>query len=94
VSAAADLTRYPLVGEFRLVDVIASGPALPVPETTSTENTMEAVIFMNWVAQNSQPSEVVVGSKLSWVKSLAGYLLTIEKYRLKYLTQSGPIDNG
>jgi hypothetical protein len=63
VSAAADLTRYPLVGEFRLVDVIASGPALPVPETTSTENTMEAVIFMNWVAQNSQPSEVVVGSK-------------------------------
>ncbi|KAI0271984.1 hypothetical protein BGY98DRAFT_1004275 [Russula aff. rugulosa BPL654] len=33
-SAAVDLTRYPWVKEFRLVDVISSGPVEPIPETT------------------------------------------------------------
>ena len=37
MSAAVDLTRFPLVKEFRLVDVVASGPVLPIPE--NTENT-------------------------------------------------------
>ncbi|KAI0274486.1 hypothetical protein BGY98DRAFT_993519, partial [Russula aff. rugulosa BPL654] len=34
MSAAVDLTRYPWVWEFRLVDVISSGPVEPIPETT------------------------------------------------------------
>ena len=34
MSAAVDLTRYPWVKEFRLVDVISSGPVEPIPETT------------------------------------------------------------
>ena len=34
MSAAADLTRFPLVEEFRLVDVVSSGPVPPIPETT------------------------------------------------------------
>jgi hypothetical protein len=37
MSAAASLVRCPWVKEFRLVDVIASGPVQPIPETT--ENT-------------------------------------------------------
>jgi hypothetical protein len=36
MSAAADLTRFPLVEEFRLVDVVASGPVLPIPESTES----------------------------------------------------------
>jgi hypothetical protein len=36
MSAAADLTRFPLVEEFRLVEVIAGGPVLPIPETTES----------------------------------------------------------
>ena len=36
MSAAADLTRFPLVDEFRLVDVISSGPVQPIPETTES----------------------------------------------------------
>jgi hypothetical protein len=36
MSAAADLTRFPLVENFRLVDVIASGPVEPIPETTES----------------------------------------------------------
>jgi hypothetical protein len=36
MSAAADLTRLPLVDEFRLVDAVASGPVLPIPETTES----------------------------------------------------------
>jgi len=40
MSAAADLARYPLVEEYRLVDVVASGP--PIPETT--ESTTDGVI--------------------------------------------------
>jgi hypothetical protein len=39
MSAAADLTRFPLVEEFRLVDVVASSPVPPIPETT--DNTDE-----------------------------------------------------
>ena len=34
MSAAVDLTRYPWVEKFRLVDVISSGPVEPIPETT------------------------------------------------------------
>jgi hypothetical protein len=34
--AAADFVRYPWVNEFRLVDVVASGPILPIPETTES----------------------------------------------------------
>ena len=34
MSAAADLTRFPLVEEFRLVDVLAGGPVPPIPKTT------------------------------------------------------------
>jgi hypothetical protein len=34
MSAAADLTRFPLVEEYRLVDVVASGPVPPIPMTT------------------------------------------------------------
>jgi hypothetical protein len=37
MSAAVDLTRYPWVKEFHLVDVISSDPVPPIPETT--ENT-------------------------------------------------------
>ena len=33
MSAAADLTRFPLVDEYRLVNVISSGPVEPIPET-------------------------------------------------------------
>jgi hypothetical protein len=36
MSAAADLTRFPLVEEFRLVDFVANGPVLPIPETTES----------------------------------------------------------
>jgi hypothetical protein len=36
MSAAADLTRFPLVDEFRLVEVVASGPVPPIPETTES----------------------------------------------------------
>jgi len=42
MSAAADLARYPLVEEYRLVDVVASGPVPPIPETT--ESTTDEVI--------------------------------------------------
>jgi len=61
MSAVADLTHFPLVGKFRLADVVASGPGLPILETTEStdvEDTVSRVIFMNWAAQNSQPSEV------------------------------------
>jgi len=33
MSAAGDLARFPLVEDFRLVDVVASCPVLPIPET-------------------------------------------------------------
>ena len=36
MSAAADIARFPLVEEFRLVDVVASGSVLPIPETTES----------------------------------------------------------
>ncbi len=36
MSAAADLARYPWIEEFRLVDVVASGPVPPIPETTES----------------------------------------------------------
>jgi hypothetical protein len=36
MSAAADLARFPLVEEFRLVEVISSGPVPPIPETTES----------------------------------------------------------
>jgi hypothetical protein len=36
MSAAANLVRYPWVKEFRLVDVISSGPVPPIPETTES----------------------------------------------------------
>jgi len=38
MSAAADLTRFPLIEELRLVDVVASGPVPPSPETTEITN--------------------------------------------------------
>jgi hypothetical protein len=66
MSAAVDLTRFPLVKEFRLVDVVASGPVLPIPETT--ENTDVEVIrrfFYKLGHANSHPSEVVVELTLS-----------------------------
>ena len=34
--AAADLVHFPLVEDFRLVDVVASGSVLPIPETTES----------------------------------------------------------
>ena len=34
MSAAADLTRFPLVEQFRLVDFVTSDEVLPIPETT------------------------------------------------------------
>jgi hypothetical protein len=36
MSAAAELTRFPFVEEFRLVGVVASGLVLPIPETTES----------------------------------------------------------
>ena len=36
MSAAADLTRFPMVLGFRLVDVVSSGPVKPIPETTES----------------------------------------------------------
>ena len=36
MSAAADLARFPLVDELRLVNVIFSGPVKPIPETTES----------------------------------------------------------
>jgi hypothetical protein len=36
MSAAANLVRYPWVKEFRLVDVVSSGPVPPIPETTES----------------------------------------------------------
>jgi hypothetical protein len=47
MSAAADLTRFPLIEEFRLVDVVASGSVLPIPETT--ENTTEEDIRFHFL---------------------------------------------
>ena len=35
MGAAADIARYPWVENFRLVDVVARGPVLPIPETTT-----------------------------------------------------------
>ena len=39
MSAAANLAHFPLVEDFRLVDVVASGPVQPIPETTCSTNT-------------------------------------------------------
>ena len=69
MSAVADIARFRLVEEFRLVDVVASGSVLPIPETTEStyyddDETTERAnvktsgsIIMNWAAQNPQLSE-------------------------------------
>ena len=43
MSAAADLARFPLIREFRPGNIVASGPFLPIPETTGSTESEECI---------------------------------------------------
>ena len=69
MSAAANLVRYPWIEEFRLVDVVSSGPFQPIPETTESTDSEDIRLYFYELgcAKFLKLSRVVIVLTLSWV---------------------------
>ena len=88
--ATADLTRFPLVEEFCLVNVMNSGPVPPISGTmmpvdsTDEENIRRYFYELGCAKFTASEVVVVLTFKLSWVKCLARYSLVVERDNSKF----------
>jgi hypothetical protein len=87
MSAAADLTRFPLVKEFRLVDVVASSSVPPIPETTDSTDE-EDIRYWFYELGCAKFTATRAGRRITitliWVKSLARYTLVVKRDHSKF----------